>query len=101
MADTLADVVWLDENAISRLLGSATAIDALPFLGTFAKQAAVKKKGCGCGAGNRRKAADFATLKRLLAEMPSDKKVVLKQLLNAKQIKVRYELTGNNVERTF
>ncbi len=99
MADTLTDTVWLDETAITRLLGNQTALQEFPFLKTYVKLAT--KKGCGCGKGNRNKSVDYRTIKRLLAEMAGDKKATLKQLLNARQVKVRYESNGSAVERTF
>lgn len=99
--DAFRDVVYLDESLIASLLKSHEALEALPFLKTYAKQAETKK-GCKCGAGNRRQAADFSRIKQTISEMSKDAKDKLKSILKAKTLRVAYKSsTGTATEKTF
>lgn len=92
-------LVVVDEGRLSDLAANASVVREFPFL--RALKAVARKPGCGqCGssggtAGQR--AAAFGDVKRAVAGMPADKKRRLKELLDARQVRVVYAKPGGQV----
>jgi len=83
--------VEINDNTIRMMLHDSRFLNNFPFLRHAKQQAATRRKCGGCG-GARMKVTgpNIATIRRNLANMPAVKKLKLKALLGAKQVKIRY-----------
>jgi hypothetical protein len=70
-----------------------------PFLGSLRNKQ--KSENCGCGGKAKDAAAGFASARRVIAGLASDKKLRLKDILNAEKVRVRYSEGGRQIEKTF
>ena len=103
----LSQLVVIEDATILRMLRDQRFVDAFPFLQNAAVAITQVKNDparCGkCGAKNRAVTANhYADIKRSIASLPSDRKVLLKQLLGAKQSRVIYRgHDGKTIRSTF
>lgn len=89
------DLLVLDDPTLKSMAVDQRFLADFPFLSTLAA------KPGGCGRCGRRSTSATATqntdvIKRTLVNLPIDKKKKLLQLLNAKQVRLRYR-DGNQV----
>lgn len=94
-------MVVLEEGTITAMASNAAILKAFPFLSRISSLA--KAKGCGsCGAAAQKRAAAFQQVKRDLAGLASDRKRVLKDLLNTERARVLFRApNGKAQELTF
>ena len=97
MADNRKTLVVVEEGTLVSMAHNAVFLREFPFLASLANKV-TKKGGCGgCGRAGQERAAIFSAAKQTLAGMDSDKKRKLKELLNAKQIRITYKNASNKV----
>lgn len=90
MADPLPQVDMSDDVML-RIMRDPNFTNEFPFLATTLARASARKPGCGgCSRKNRSRQMDLGVVRRQLVELPPDKKLKLKQLLNTNQVVIRY-----------
>ena len=95
--------VQLDDAKVQQLLNDPNMRRAFPFLATaHAKMNNASGGGCqGCGRKTRNSTAGLANVRKSLATMPVAQKAKLKELLNAKQVVVKYKSGRKNIKMRF
>lgn len=89
-------LVILEDGLLATLAANPAATRELPFLLPLAAGAA-KKVGCGrCGRKAAAGAAKFLAAKAAIAGMDAGRKLRLKELLNAHQVRVTYSTPAND-----
>jgi hypothetical protein len=91
-----ADKITIDNGVIDCMLNDNRFLRDFPFLRTAKRKVVQGNQGCGgCGGGRRtprvKQKPNYGLLKRQLAGMAKHKKVRLKSLLQAKQVRVKYQ----------
>ena len=89
----------IDDETLRQMMQDPNVTSRFPFLATTLARANAQKAGCsGCTAKRRRPAVvDYGVVRRQLAEMPLQQKAKLKQVLNAKQVVIRYNRPNGQV----
>lgn len=87
--------ITVDDAVVQRMLGDERFLSEFPFLkmlgGFDDQQAAGNGRRCGkCGRKNRETATRYQHVKRGLADMDGAKKLKLKQLLGAGEVRIVY-----------
>lgn len=96
-------LVILEEGMLTSMANNPAFTKEFPFLKSLQHpQKLVKKGGCGgCGRAGQQKAAVFTTVKQNLASMGDDRRRLLKQMLNATQIRLTYKQGARIIQHTF
>lgn len=90
MAAPKKKLIVIESGLIAAMARDARFLKEFQFLGSIAK-AVPKKRGCGtCGRAAGETAALYASAKRMIGGMDSDKKRKLKDMLNAEKARVTY-----------
>jgi hypothetical protein len=90
----LRHLVVLEDSQLAAMAANPTILHEFPFLGAITRaqtqvQATVTKKRCGkCRGTNQARAQALANVRQIIGGMPSDRKRRMRELLNAKQIRV-------------
>ena len=95
--------VDLNDDTLLAMMKNPNFTTRFPFLATTMARAQNTKAGCG-GCGRRRRVVhiDYGQVRRQISEMPAQEKVKMKQLLNTKQVTVRYARpNGQTVKLKF
>ena len=95
--------VDLSDETLAAMLKNPNFTNRFPFLATTMARAQNAKAGCG-GCGRRRRTVhiDYGQVRRQISEMPAQEKIKLKQLLNTRQVSVRYTRpNGQTVKLRF
>lgn len=98
----LRDLVVLDDPTLRSMATDQRFLKDFPFLASLA----IRQAG-SCGRCNRRRnstseaAVNTDAVKRMINGLPLDKKKKLLQLLNAKQIRIRYRDGNQTVVKTI
>lgn len=91
-------LVVIEEGLLSKMANDAKFVKEFPFLKSL--QSTKKPGGCGGCKAAQERAVVFTSAKKAIRGLPSDKSNRLKQLLNARSIRVRYMDRGKTVEWT-
>lgn len=94
------NLVVLEDGLIRSMAADQRFTSAFPFLGNL------RGSEASCGrCGRRRRNADqavaLAAARRSLANLSTDKKKKLLELLNARQVRIRYQEGGQTVIKTI
>jgi hypothetical protein len=95
--------VDLTDDVLMKMMHDPNFTTTFPFLATTIARATARKAGCGgCAKKNRSRAVNFNLVRRQLAEMPAERKARLKQILDTKQIVIRYtQASGQSMKLKF
>jgi hypothetical protein len=90
----LSPLILLDDGTLLRLAGMPRVVAQFPFLKVLAVRG---KTSTGCNKCSRDEAvsANFQTVKQAIANLDSSSKRKLKEMLNARQLRVNYK-SGSN-----
>ena len=85
-------LVVIDDSRVASMMASAPFRRAFPFLAQAQSQAAkAGRRKCGsCRRKNRAARVDYAGIRRIIGQMPNEKKLQLKKMLGASQVQVDY-----------
>lgn len=85
----------IEDGLIANMANTAAYLQAFPFLSEARNAGRHKANGCGrCGGGGPQRNQIFNKIKEQIANLPDDKRKLLKKLLNAEEIQVSYR-SGN------
>jgi hypothetical protein len=95
--------VALSDDVLLRMMRDPNFTNKFPFLATTLARAENPSKGCGsCRRKNRTRPIDFGLVRRQVSELPPEKKLAIKQLLNTDQVVVQFQRTnGQQVKLKF
>lgn len=87
--------IKITDEVVRMMLHDTRFLNQFPFLKQVQAQT-TSRKGCGsCGTPRARMTGpNLAKLRQQLANMPAARKIKLKQLLNVKQVTIRYPGSG-------
>lgn len=93
----------IDNSTITWMINSQSMRNEFPFLQQAASAQAAGGRGCGtCRRANNGSAETFNWVKQQIAGLAADRKAVLKQRLNAQQLRVIYrQANQQQVRLTF
>lgn len=95
MPEIVVPMVTITDSYLMGMARNRNVLALLPFLGGLNK---LRRPGCGsCRSSNRIVSGTYATAKKLIAGLPSDKKAALKRALGAKNVRVTYRNDGNRI----
>ena len=96
-------LVVIEESLIISMANDKRFTKEFPFLSSLATYNGANGGGCGgCGKGSSSdRAVALTSAKQTLAGMGDNKKRKLKELLNAKQIRITYRMGSKTVQHTF
>jgi hypothetical protein len=100
----MQDLVVIEDGVILSLVSKPEFTQSIPCLANKAEMLKTSGGGCGSCAAKRRARAQqtMSGIKSCLAALSPQKKTELKQLLNAKQLRVVYtNASGKVVQLTF
>ncbi len=106
MPDAKHELVVLEDSLLTSMAGNSAFVAEFPFLAPLARvlSAAAPRSSCG-GCGRTSSApplTPYGAAKAAIAAMPVAKKVRLKELLNARQLRVTYSGgNGRQIKYTF
>lgn len=85
-------LVVIDDRRVASMMASAEFRRAFPFLAQAQRSATrTRKRKCGsCVRKNRAARVDYAGIRRIIGQMPNEKKLLLKKMLGASQVQVDY-----------
>ena len=100
----MAQVVVVEDSTILSMLNNASLVEAIPCLAN--RKNVFTNSGGGCGSCARKRQQkqreELVKIKTCLAAMSPEKKTLLKQRLNAQQLKIVYvNSAGQTVQMTF
>lgn len=100
----MTPLVTIEDSTILTMISDPRYADTIPCL--MNKAELFKKQAVGCGACARKRQQkqreEMARIKSCLGALSSDKKIELKQLLNAQKVRVTFTgPSGNVVQLTF
>lgn len=100
----LNPLLVIEDALIASMSANPVFLKELPFLAGIGRaNAAAGTKKCGrCGSKASPQNTAYVAARRAIAQLPADKKIKLKQLLNAERVRIRYRDDRNQmIERTF
>lgn len=100
----MTDLLILEDRVINGLLGDPRVQNLVPCLASVAKNYAKNKVDCGrCKVKARQVVTNTtAAAKQCIASLSSASKIALKQLINARQLRLTYRnSSGKLVQLTF
>lgn len=100
----MAQIVTIDDSTIMSMLNNKSLTEAIPCLTN--RKNVFTNNGGGCGSCARKRQQkqreEMVKIKTCLASMSPEKKTVLKQRLNAQQLRIVYvNSAGQTVQMTF
>lgn len=100
MALPKRELVPLDDATIAAMASNQRFLVAFPFLTGIGRVASARTCG-SCGTAAKERSAKFGAVKRAFAGMGEEAKRKLKEMLNAKKIRVTYLNDKKVIELTF
>lgn len=100
----MIELAVIEDSTILTMLRDPRFTETVPCLYNKAGLFQTTSGGCGSCARKRqeKQRAEMARIKSCLAAMSAEKKIALKQLLNAKKVRINYaSSTGKVVQLTF
>ncbi len=98
-------LVIIEEGLLTSMAGNAKFVKEFPCLKPIQGVQAAPRAGCSSCGGNRRAGTErsvvYTKVKADLASMGDDKRRLLKQMLNAKQVRLTYKQGSRVVQHTF
>ncbi len=101
MADNptgLRELVVIEEGLLASMATNAAYLREFPFLASLGARQAKPGKCGGCGRGNAERSSIFGAAKAAIGGMAAEKKRRLREMLNARHVRVTYI---NNSKRTI
>lgn len=100
----MTELAIIEDSTILTMIRDPRFTETVPCL--YNKAGLFQSTGGGCGSCARKRQAkqraELARIKTCLASMSAEKKIALKQLLNAKKVRISYvNASGNVVQHTF
>ena len=93
-------LVIIEDGLVSSMAADPAFVKEFPFLSSIAGM--TPPRGCGsCRRGGVETGQAFSQIKQSLAGMSDDRRRLLKQMLNAQQIRLNYKSGKRIVQHTF
>ncbi len=104
MSAPLRELVVIEDGTIAGMAAEARFLTAFPFLKTLSAVLTTSTSCSSCGGGSTNGRSDaLKAARRSLAGLSSDRKIALKQMLNAKRVRLVYrdDNSDKGIKLTF